>query len=215
MSYLDIIVGAIILLLGLKGILNGFFRELFGLVGIVGGVFVASHFGGIIGDSIGVTILHLQNKAAISFTGFVLTLGLFWLIMVGIGLGFRKLSIVSGLGSADKGLGFVVGAGKFFLIASVVAYSFYNIKIVRTNMQGTMEKSTLFPIMVTTGSYIMKLDSTEIQQDINGSVQKQKDEMQEKLKATVQGEVKKELDNPETIKSKVDATMPVNATKVK
>ena len=215
MSYLDIVVGAIILLLGLKGILNGFFRELFGLVGIVGGVFVASHFGSIVGDFVGITIFHLENKAAISFTGFVLTLGLFWLLMVGIGIGFRKLSIVSGLGSADKGLGFVVGAGKFFLIASVVAYSFYNIKIVRTNMQETMEKSTLFPIMVTTGSYIMKLDSTEMQQDINASIEKKKEQMQEKLEDTVKGHVKKELDNPDTIKSKVDATIPVNTTKVK
>jgi membrane protein required for colicin V production len=41
-SIFDLIVGSIILLLGLKGILNGFFKELFGLIGIVGGIFVGS-----------------------------------------------------------------------------------------------------------------------------------------------------------------------------
>ena len=39
-SIFDLVVGSIILLLGLKGILNGFFKELFGLIGIVGGIFI-------------------------------------------------------------------------------------------------------------------------------------------------------------------------------
>ena len=108
MSYFDIVIGVIILLLGLKGILNGFFRELFGLVGIVGGVFIASRFGTFVGETLLNPIFHLQNKAAINFAGFVLTLGIFWLIMVGIGLAFQKLSSVSGLGSLDKVMGFVV-----------------------------------------------------------------------------------------------------------
>lgn len=214
MSYLDIIIGAIILLLGLKGILNGFFRELFGLVGIVGGVFVASHLGGTVGEFVGITVLHLENKAAINFTGFVLTLGAFWIVMIGVGIMFRKLSIVSGLGSADKVLGFIIGAGKFFMIASVVAYSFYNIKLVRTNLHDTMETSMLFPVLVTTGSYIMKLDTTEIQSDVNASIEKNKEKMEEKLEDTIKGKVKKELNNPENIKNSVDATMPPSTKKV-
>ncbi len=167
MSYFDIIVGVVILLLGLKGILNGFFRELFGLVGIVGGVFIASRFGTSLGEILSDLIFHFENKAAINFAGFVLALGLFWLMMVGVGVLFKKLSTISGLGSVDKLMGFIVGAGKFFLIASVVAYAFFNIKIVKTNMQATMDKSFLFPILVSTGGYIMKMDMTPIQNDTN------------------------------------------------
>ena len=167
MSYFDIIVGVVILLLGLKGILNGFFRELFGLVGIVGGVFIASRFGTSLGEILSDLIFHFENKAAINFAGFVLALGLFWLMMVGVGVLFKKLSTISGLSSVDKLMGFIVGAGKFFLIASVVAYAFFNIKIVKTNMQATMDKSFLFPILVSTGGYIMKMDMTPIQNDTN------------------------------------------------
>ena len=46
LNYFDMAVGSIVLLLGLKGLLNGFSKELFGLIGIVGGLFVASHIGG-------------------------------------------------------------------------------------------------------------------------------------------------------------------------
>ena len=41
-NYFDIITGAIILLLGLKGIVNGFFKEIFALIGIIG-VFLLHH----------------------------------------------------------------------------------------------------------------------------------------------------------------------------
>ena len=193
MSYFDIVIGVVILLLGLKGILNGFFRELFGLVGIVGGVFIASRFGTFVGQTLSDVIFHLQNKAAINFAGFVLTLGIFWLIMVGIGFAFKRLSILSGLGSVDKIMGFIVGAGKFFLIVSVVAYAFYNIKIVKINMQATMDKSILFPILVTTGGYIMKMDTVEIQKDINATVINKQTQIQNKIESSVKEKVQNSI----------------------
>jgi membrane protein required for colicin V production len=190
MSYFDIVIGVIVLLLGLKGILNGFFREMFGLIGIVGGVFIASRFGTSIGQTLSDLLFHFQNKAAVNFTGFVVTLGLFWLIMVGIGFAFRQLSNISGLGPVDKVMGFVVGAGKFFLIISVVAYAFYNIKIVRTNMQATMDKSFLFPILVATGGYIMKMDTGTIQKDINATVETKQTEVENKMETSIKEKVK-------------------------
>jgi membrane protein required for colicin V production len=202
MSYFDIVVGVVILLLGLKGILNGFFRELFGLVGIVGGVFIASRFGTPVGETLSDIIFHFENKAALNFTGFVLTLGVFWIMMVGVGFLFKKLSRVSGLGSIDKLMGFIVGAGKFFLIAAVVAYAFFNIKIVKTNMQATMDKSFLFPILVSTGGYIMKMDTTEIQNDINTTVSDKQLQVQNKIETTVKEKVQHSI--TEDIKKRVN-----------
>lgn len=202
MSYFDIVVGIIILLLGLKGILNGFFRELFGLVGIVGGVFIASRFGTPVGQLLSDIIFHFENKAAVNFTGFVLTLGIFWLMMVGVGFLFKKLSTISGLGSVDKLMGFIVGAGKFFLIAAVVAYAFFNIKIVKTNMQSTMDKSFLFPILVSTGGYIMKMDTAEIQNDINTTVSDKQLQVQNKIQTTVKEKVQHSI--TEDIKKRVN-----------
>lgn len=184
-SYFDIVVGAIILLLGLKGILNGFFKELFGLIGIIGGVFVASRMGNSIGQMISDSLLHIQNQTAINFTGFLITLAIFWLAMVAIGYTFKKLSKISGLGPVDKIMGFVVGAGKFFLIVAVVAYAIYNIKIIRSNMQDTMKTSILFPVLVETGGFIMKLDTTQISKDINETVTKKQAEMQNQIETAI------------------------------
>ncbi len=209
MSYFDVVIGIVVLLLGLKGVLNGFFRELFGLVGIIGGVFVASRFGTSFGELLSNVIFHFETQAAVNFTGFVLTLGIFWIMMVSVGLTFKKLSSVSGLGSIDKGMGFLVGSGKFFLIASVVTYAFFNIKIVKTNMQSTMEQSFLFPILVSTGAYIMKMDTTQLQNEINATNETNetnttasRKEIEDKMERSVKEKVHKSI--TENIKKRVD-----------
>lgn len=43
-TWFDIIVIALVLILGIKGILNGLIKEVFGLIGLIGGLIVASRF---------------------------------------------------------------------------------------------------------------------------------------------------------------------------
>ncbi|MEJ2499683.1 MAG: CvpA family protein [Campylobacterales bacterium] len=163
-NYFDLVVAAIILLLGLKGILNGFFKELFGLIGIVGGIFIASRVSKDVGAFLNDNIFHFESQAAVSFSGFLLTLALFWLVMVGLGHLFKKLGALSGLGVVDRIAGFVFGSGKFFLIAAVIAYALNNINAVRENISEPLAGSVLFPVLVETGGYIMHLDTDALQQ---------------------------------------------------
>jgi len=172
LNYFDLVASIIILFLGLKGIINGFFKELFGLLGIVGGIFIASRVGDSVGQKISDLIFNFQNSAAIGFTGFLVTLAAFWLIMLGAGLTFKKLSSMSGLGALDKILGFIFGASKFFLIASVIAYSVYNIKAVRSSIDSNLNNSIVFPAMVEIGGFIMKIDPIEISDDVTSTINK-------------------------------------------
>lgn len=171
-SYFDIVLSVVVLFLGLKGVLNGFFKELFGFIGIIGGIFVASRVGGNVGKFINDLVLKFENDAAISFTGFLVTLLLFWLFMIGVGITFKKLSSLSGFGIFDKILGFIFSAGKFFLIAAVIAYATYSIKAMKENLDSMMKNSALFPVLVKTGSAIMKLDPINISDDTNETINK-------------------------------------------
>jgi len=184
-NYFDIIVGIIILLLGLKGIINGLFKELFGLIGIVGGIFIASRVGDTVGQYLSDLVFKFENSAAISFTGFLFTLAIFWLLMIIVGLIFKKLSLLSGLGPVDKILGFLFGASKFFLIAAVIAHAAYNIKAIKSSIDNSMSTSILFPVLVATGGFIMKLDPVDITNDINTSIDKSAKAMQDKINNTI------------------------------
>ncbi|MCD6258549.1 MAG: CvpA family protein [Helicobacteraceae bacterium] len=180
-NYFDLVVSIVILLLGLKGIINGFFKEIFGLIGIIGGIFIASRVGDSVGEYLSNLIFKFDNTSAISFTGFLATLAIFWLLMIVAGMLFKKLSSLSGLGAVDKLLGFVFGASKFFLIAAVIAHAVYNIKAVRNTVDDMMSTSIVFPILVETGSVIMKLDPVEISDEINATIDKSTKSVEESL----------------------------------
>jgi len=194
-SYFDIIISIIVLFLGLKGIINGFFKELFGLLGIVGGIFIASRAGDDVGQLISDSVFKFENSAAIGFTGFLVTLALFWLLMIIIGLTFKKLSSLSGLGIFDKILGFIFSASKFFLIAAVISYAAYNIKAMRGNIDSMMQNSFIFPVLVEIGGVIMKLDPVEISDDINSTIQKGSDALKDGINGTVKESAIKIIDD--------------------
>ncbi len=199
-NYFDIVATIIILLLGLKGVLNGFFKEIFGLIGIIGGIFVASRVGNEVGHYLSDMIFKFSNESAIDFTGFLVTLAIFWLLMVLIGFAFKKLSSLSGLGPIDKILGFVVGASKFFLIAAVIAYAVYNVKAIKTTLDSSLKTSILFPILVETGKYIMKIDPTEISNDINTTISQGSADLQKKVEDNITASTLQQIDE---IKNKI------------
>lgn len=204
-NYFDIVASIIILLLGLKGIINGLFKEVFGLIGIVGGIFLASRVGDTVGQYISDLVFHFENSAAISFTGFLFTLAIFWLLMILVGLIFKKLSLLSGLGPIDKILGFVFGASKFFLIAAVIAHAAYNIKAVKSSIDDSMSTSILFPILVATGGFIMKLDPVGVTNDVNATMDKSAQQMQEKINETIDNSSLKIVNEAkEKIKEKIE-----------
>ena len=162
LNYFDVAVGSIVLLLGLKGLLNGFSKELFGLVGIVGGLFVASHIGGAIGKFLNDLVFGFETTTAVNLMGFVFTVGIFWLLMVALGAGFKRLSSLSGLGSLDRILGFMVGASKFFFILSVIIYALFSVTAIRENFGENMKKSIFFEPMFATGDFILHIETDDV-----------------------------------------------------
>lgn len=180
-NYFDIVILVIVLFLGFKGIINGFFKELFGLVGIVGGIFLASRVGDSVGRVLSDVIFKFQSSSAISFSGFLFTIIIFWLLMLGAGMALKKLSFASGLGVFDKFLGFLFSASKFFFIASVIIYSAYNVKATRTSLDSFMKNSMFFSMMVTTGSYIMKLEPVDLEKVMDEKAEEEQNKINETI----------------------------------
>ncbi len=202
-SYFDLIIGAIVILLGLKGLIDGFIKEAFGLVGIIGGIYVGSHYGQNIGEFINQNIFQIKNPAALTFVGFLVTLTAFWLAMLLLGKLFAKLSSASGIGPIDKIAGFLFGAAKVFLILSVIVFAVSNIEAAKNIVDKYTKNSLLFPLMEKTGSYIIKLNPKEITQ----KVEEKTAEVQEDIKKSIENETIKQ------IKDKIEQTFENNETK--
>lgn len=165
-SIFDIISLSLIFILGIKGVLNGFIKEVFGLVGIVGGIFIASRFAEDMGILIDKNIYQLESSATLYLVGFIAVLIVFWILSLFIGHLLESLIKMSGLGAVDKLAGFVIGSAKIFLVFSILAVTLSNIEFIKEKANTYMEKSFMYPIFIETGAYIVKMDSKKITSDL-------------------------------------------------
>jgi len=161
----DIIVVALITILGLKGLFRGFTKEFFALVGIVGGVFVASRLSKDSGEIVN-SIIPMQNDNTILLAGFIVSLVIFWIIAYIVGSALAKVFKMSGLGIFDRLLGFVFGAGKIFLLFAIISYAVSQVKMINDNLAPKLETSIVFPILKETGNYIIQLDTSGFQEEV-------------------------------------------------
>lgn len=163
MNLLDIVVLTLVILLGLKGLIRGLIKEVFGLLSIVGGVFFASRFADAFGAYIHASLFPIENMGVRSLVGFVILFAVIWAAVQLAGTLLAKIVKVSGLGFMDKLGGMAVGSAKVFLVFSIIAYGFGSVAFVRDMLQSKLSNSMMYPILYNTGSYIVNIDSLEVQ----------------------------------------------------
>ena len=162
----DVISLALVLILGIKGIINGFVKEVFGLFGIIGGIYFASRYAPEAGKMINDHLFSFSNQASLYLFGFIAILILFWISCIFIGYLLAQALSISGLSMIDKLAGFVVGSMKIFLVFSVLSVALSNIEFIKSRIEPYVAKSMMFPLFVETGNYIVKLDTTNMLENL-------------------------------------------------
>jgi len=168
-NYFDIIILGLVTLLGLKGLFRGFIKEFFALVGLVGGVFVASRFASVTGELIA-TLIPIENNNTMLLLGFVASLILFWIVAFIIGNIISKVFSLSGLGIFDRFLGFVFGAGKIFLLLSIIIYALSQVELINNKLEKMTKESIAYPLLKQSGAFIIKLDTTKLQSTVSNGI---------------------------------------------
>ncbi len=166
-NYFDIIITAIVVILGIKGMINGFVKEFFGLLGLVGGVYIASRSADAAAAFIDKNFYHLDNQAALQLIGFVVTLVIVWAAALAVGSLFSSLTQASGLGPINRLFGFIVGGGKYFLIFALIVTALSNVTLVKDNLEKYVNNSVLYPYLKQAGSYLINIDPGAFQHKEN------------------------------------------------
>ncbi len=160
-NYVDIALIILIVLLGIKGIVNGLVKEFFGLVGIVGGVWGASLYAKTAGAWISQNIYNFNNEALVFIVGFVCVLGFIWILMIIVSEITSKMVGASALGPINRFLGVLFAMTKVFFVISIILYALFNVEFMRKTIDNYTEGSTLYPIMLRAGAYIVRIDSVQ------------------------------------------------------
>ena len=154
----DVVVVSLVLILGIKGVISGLIKEIFGLIGLIGGIVVASRFGIRVGHLISDNVYKIEGDSILFFAGFLTTLIVFWILCLGIGAFLSRLVGLSGLGFLDKMGGFIIGSAKIFLVFAVLVVTISNIQVLNNKIEPYFRGSKLYPILLDTGKWIMNVD---------------------------------------------------------
>lgn len=154
---MDIIIIVLILLMSFKGLMNGFLREIFGFLGLIGGVFVASRVADDIAKYIDIHIFHLENFALLKLIGFLSVLALIWAISVFIGNIIVGVSKDTPHSFIDRLFGFIVAGIKYFLIFALIVSALFRSPLIKDNMTKTVENSKLYPTLDKIGATLINL----------------------------------------------------------
>ncbi len=155
----DVATGALIFLIGIKGVINGFVKELAGLIGAVLGIWIASLFAEEFGDWLGEHLIPIDSHSALAMIGFLSLLAIVWLGFVILGHLLERSISIAHLGVVDKIFGFLFAAAKVFLIIAVIVYALSNIEVVRKNTETYIHTSRLYPLYIKAGSAILHLEA--------------------------------------------------------
>jgi membrane protein required for colicin V production len=174
----DIVVVGLILFLSLKGMVNGFTKELFNFIGLVGGIALASRANIEMGKLISDNIYHL-NEPSLKLVGFVATLLAVWLIFNIVS------SILDTISSDDIGffsriLGYGLTVARYIAIFAIIVVGIKQSEFLSQKLSKYYQNSQLFPVLNDIGTQLLNktLDSnsttnitttstTKSSQDIN------------------------------------------------
>ena len=162
MNMFDAIIIGITLILAIKGYFNGIIKEVGGLIGIIGGLFLASKFYHQSGVYINDNLLEIPNKSAIDLIGFISVFVGFWVVVVFIGFLISKILKASALGGLDRLFGFLFGGMKFFLLISIIVSLLWQVVFIKDKLEKFTKNSIVMPFLIKTGEKIIHLTPNDI-----------------------------------------------------
>ncbi len=151
---IDLIVIFLILLLGLKGLINGLFRELPNFIGLIGGVFFASLGAKAVIDY---KLFTLFTPAMDRMITFFVILTLIWSLSSYIGKLLLKNQEDRVPSKIDRIGGYIVASLKYFFIFAIIISILYRTPVIQKKLKHQVKNSFLFPVLVETGMNLVSL----------------------------------------------------------
>ena len=155
----DIIIIGLVFALGLKGLINGFIKEVFAIFGLVGGIYIASRTSNDLSTIIEKNILQVENDSLLNLVSFLLILLVVWSTSSFMGKLFSKLNTESGLGVFNRVLGFIFSGGKYFVIFALIITALSNINAFKDKIDEVSKESTVYPLLRNSGEYLIDLEN--------------------------------------------------------
>ena len=155
LNIFDIVVIALILLLSIRGLLEGFTKEFFSAIGLIGGVFVASYFHKMVATYLHDNFLSSLSIKLLNIISLVLIFVVFFYLIKLISKGVQLIGNDETISATSRLGGMIVKMLKLFFVFSLIVYAFSTKPQVTEKFKDTLSSSKVFPLLKNTGAAIL------------------------------------------------------------
>jgi len=158
---IDMVIIGVVLFLAIKGLVNGFSKELFNFLGLIGGIAVAARTNEMVGD-----LIIKQNILPEMFTqyqkiiGFVAVFLAIWILFNLISSLFSTFTSEE-IGVISRIFGYIVGIVRYALIFALIIFGFNNADFLKEKFSKYTQKSQLFTPMSMVGEKLLNRETNQ------------------------------------------------------
>jgi uncharacterized membrane protein required for colicin V production len=154
------IIAGLILFLSLKGLVNGFTKELFNFIGLIVGIAVAARMNITVGQFISENIFPIENDPALRMVGFVTVLVAIWVIST------LFSSIIDSVSSDEVGffsriLGYILTILRYVAIFSIILVSVKNVDLISKKLEVYSQDSKMMSSLNEIGNKLLNREEEE------------------------------------------------------
>jgi len=157
LNIFDIVVIAIILLLSIKGLLNGLIKELFNLIGLIGGIFLASYFHNDLSNYIYENFTNAIPIKVLNLLSLIAIFVLFWIVMKYIAKAIAYFSDSEFISTTSRLGGMVIKMVTTFFILSLITYALSTKPQFAQKFKPILDSSKLYTLLKNSGSLILNM----------------------------------------------------------
>jgi membrane protein required for colicin V production len=162
---IDMIIIGFILFLSLKGLVNGFIKEFFNFIGLVGGVYFASRMNETVGSFINTNLFPVENEPALKLVGFISIFIIIWMVTNIISSIFEN-ALSEGVDFFSRILGYALSVVRYIVIFALIITSLQNVELMAKKLAKHSANSQLIPTLNEIGADILNIEA----RDLNASL---------------------------------------------
>ena len=165
----DIIITTLVLFLAIKGLMNGFSKELLNFITIVGGIALAAKFNTTVVNLINEQeLVPTINESYANIIGFIIIIVAVWLIVGVIS------SIVNRFGSdtispISRFFGYLISGVRYFIIFALIIFGVNQSEFFKNEAKKLKTETKLFVPMSEIGATILNIDLNRTAEENNSS----------------------------------------------
>jgi len=152
---IDMVIIGVILFLAIKGLVNGFSKELFNFLGLIGGIATAARTNEMVGDLI--VKQNILPEALLQYQkiiGFIAIFIVIWVLFNLVSSLFASFTSDE-IGIVSRIFGYVVGIARYAFIFALIIFGFNNADFLKEKFSKYTEKSQVFVPMSTIGEKLL------------------------------------------------------------